>query len=257
MKVAIIGGGIGGMSLALSLVAAGLDDIDVYESARDIRELGVGINVLPHAIRELAELGLLDQLSAVGIPTADFSYFSRHGQWIWGEPLGMAAGYRWPQFSIHRGELLGILHRAVTDRLGAHRIHTGHHLVGAGQDSRGGAWGECVNRATGAPFDRVEADLLVGCDGIHSIVRRTLYPEEGPPKWNGVTMWRGVTLGKPFLSGRTMINAGSSRQRVVVYPISSGRGGAGKGAHQLGGDSAHCSHCRHASARLDQYRSPG
>ena len=220
MKVAIIGGGIGGMSLALSLDAAGFDDVDVYESAPEIRELGVGINVLPHAIRELTELGLLDQLSAVAIPTADFSYFSRLGQWIWGEPLGIAAGYRWPQFSIHRGELLAVLYRAVTDRLGAHRIHTGHHLVRAGQDPRGGAWGDCVNRATGAPVDRVKADLLVGCDGIHSIVRRTLYPEEGPPKWNGVTMWRGVTLGKPFLSGRTMINAGSSRQRVVIYPIS-------------------------------------
>jgi len=220
MKVAIIGGGIGGMSLALSLVAAGLDDVDVYESAQAIRELGVGINVLPHAIRELTELGLLDELSAVGIPTADFSYFSRLGQWIWGEPLGIAAGYRWPQVSIHRGELLAVLYRAVIDRLGAHRIHSGHHLVRVGQDPRRGAWADFVNRATHAPIDRVEADLLVGCDGIHSIVRRTLYPEEGPPKWNGVTMWRGVTLGQPFLSGRTMINAGSSRQRVVIYPIS-------------------------------------
>ena len=228
MKVAIIGGGIGGLSLALSLVAAGLDDVEVYESAPAIRELGVGINVLPHAIRELAELGLLDQLSAVGIPTAEFSYFSRLGQWIWGEPLGMAAGYLWPQFSIHRGELLGILHRAVLDRLGARRIHTGHQLVRAGQDPRGGVWGEFVNRATDAAVDRVEADLLVGCDGIHSVVRRTLYPEEGPPKWNGVTMWRGITLGRPFLSGRTMVNAGSTRQRIVVYPISKVREDEGR-----------------------------
>jgi len=177
MKVAIIGGGIGGMSLALSLVAAGLDDVDVYESAPAIRELGVGINVLPHAIRELTELGLLDQLSAVGIPTADFSYFSRLGQRIWGEPLGIAAGYQWPQFSIHRGELLAVLYRAVIDRLGAHRIHTGHHLVRVGQDPRRAAWGEFVDRSTDAPIDRVEADLLVGCDGIHSTVRRRLYPD--------------------------------------------------------------------------------
>ena len=228
MKVAIIGGGIGGMSLALSLVAAGLDDVDVYESAPTIRELGVGINVLPHAIRELTELGLLDQLSAVGIPTANFSYFSRLGQRIWSEPLGIAAGYQWPQYSIHRGELLAVLYRAVIDRLGAHRIHTGHHLVCVGQEPRRGAWGDFVNRATNAPVDRVGADLLVGCDGIHSIVRRTLYPEEGPPKWNGVTMWRGVTLGKPFLSGRTMINAGSTRQRVVIYPISKAQEEQGK-----------------------------
>jgi 2-polyprenyl-6-methoxyphenol hydroxylase-like FAD-dependent oxidoreductase len=220
MKVAIVGGGIGGMALALSLNAAGIDDVDIYESAPTIRELGVGISVLPHAVRELTELGLLDALSAVGIPTAEFFYYSKLGQRIWREPLGVAAGYRWPQFSIHRGELLGILYRAVTERLGSQRIHTGHHLVRFGQDPSGRAWSEFVDRATDAPVGRVEADLLVGCDGIHSTVRRALYPDEGPPKWNGVTMWRGVTLGKPFLSGRTMVNAGSSRQRAVVYPIS-------------------------------------
>ena len=220
MKVVIIGGGIGGMSLALSLVAAGLEEIDIYESAPAIRELGVGINVMPHAIRELTELGLLDHLLAVGIPTADFAYYSRRGQWIWGEPLGKDAGYRWPQLSIHRGELLGVLQRAVVERLDARRIHTGHHLARFGQRTGGGVWAEFVDRATGAPVDRIEADLVVGCDGIHSTVRRTLYPDEGPPKWNGVTMWRGTTLGKPFLSGRTVVNAGSTRQRVVVYPIS-------------------------------------
>lgn len=220
MKVAIIGGGVGGMSLALSLVAAGFDDVDVYESAAAIKALGVGINVLPHAIRELTELGLMDDLSAVGVQTADFSYLSRQGQLIWDEPLGIAAGYRWPQFSIHRGELLGVLYRAVQERLGASRIHVGHHLVRFGQDLRGGVWGEFINRATQAPVGRVDADLLVGCDGVHSIVRQTLNPQEGPPKWNGVTMWRGVTVGNPFLRGRSMVNIGSSRQRAVVYPIS-------------------------------------
>jgi len=220
MRVAIIGGGIGGMSLALALVDAGLGDVDIYESAPAIRELGVGINVGPHAIRELAELGLLDQLAAAGIATAEFSYFSKLGQWIWTEPLGLAAGYRWPQFSIHRGDLLAVLHRAVVDRLGESRIHTAHQLVSVAQSSQSGAWAEFAAPTTDAPLPRVEADLVVGCDGIHSIVRRTLYPDEAPPRWNGVTMWRGVTLGRPFLTGRTMINIGSSRQRIVIYPIS-------------------------------------
>lgn len=219
MKIAVIGGGIGGMALALSLHAAGIEDVDVYESAPAIRDLGVGINLLPHAVRELIELGLLDTLLAVGIPTAEFFYFTRQGQRIWHEALGVAAGYRWPQISIHRGELLGVLYRAVVGRLGADRVHPGHHLVRFGQEPPGHGWGEFVDRATEAPVGRVEADLLVGCDGIHSLVRHTLYPKEGPPQWNGVTMWRGVTLGTPFLSGRAMINAGSSRQRVVVYPI--------------------------------------
>jgi 2-polyprenyl-6-methoxyphenol hydroxylase-like FAD-dependent oxidoreductase len=220
MRVAIIGGGIGGMALALSLHAAGIDDVDVYESASAIRELGVGINLLPHSVRELAELGLLEALLAVGIPTAEFHYFSRRGQQIWSEPLGVAAGYRWPQVSIHRGELLGVLYRAVVERLGTAHVHPGHHLVRAGQETDGHAWAEFVDRATEAPMGRAEADLLVGCDGIHSVVRRMFYPDEGPPKWNGVTMWRGLTQGAPFLSGRAMINAGSSRQRVVIYPIS-------------------------------------
>jgi 2-polyprenyl-6-methoxyphenol hydroxylase-like FAD-dependent oxidoreductase len=195
-------------------------DVDVYESAPAIRELGVGINILPHAVRELSELGLLDALAAVGIPTAEFFYFSHQGQQIWQEPLGVAQGYRWPQFSIHRGELLGVLHRAVGERLGLDRVHPGCHLLRWAQSSSGRIEAEFVDRTTATPVGRVETDMLVGCDGIHSTVRRTLYPVEGPPQWNGVTMWRGVTHGQPFLAGRAMVNVGSSRQRVVVYPIS-------------------------------------
>jgi 2-polyprenyl-6-methoxyphenol hydroxylase-like FAD-dependent oxidoreductase len=219
MKIAIAGGGIGGMTLALALRDAGIADVDVYESSSAIKELGVGINVLPHATRELAELGLLDDLAATAIPTAELAYYSKHGQRIWSEPRGLAAGYQWPQFSIHRGELLLLLHRAVERRLGVGRVHTGHHLAAFGP-REGGVWAEFVDRQSGASRGRIEADLLVGCDGVHSVVRRALYPNEGPPKWNGVTMWRGTTVGKPFLSGRTMIMAGHFARRVVVYPIS-------------------------------------
>ena len=200
------------MTLALSLHAAGIRDVDIYESASSIKELGVGINVLPHATRELTELGLLDRLESTGIPTAELAYYSKHGQRIWSEPRGIAAGYRWPQFSIHRGELLGILHQAVVERLGEERLHPGHRLTGFDQLAHG------VRAHVGAR--QVEADLLVGCDGIHSVVRKKFYPNEGPPKWNGITMWRGVTEAEPFLSRRTMIMAGHFSRRVVVYPIS-------------------------------------
>ena len=219
MRVAIIGGGIGGMALALSLEAAGMTDVDIYESAPAIRELGVGINLLPHSVRELSELGLLDDLLATGIPTAEYAYYSKHGQGIWTEPLGVASGYRWPQISIHRGELLGVLHRAVRERLGPERVHTGHHLARFEQDEHG-VRGEFIDRRTEQEVSRITADLLAACDGIHSRVRHTFFPDEGPPRWNGVTMWRGMTVGKPYLSGRSMVNAGSSRQRAVVYPIS-------------------------------------
>ncbi len=219
MKIAIVGGGIGGMALALALHDAGLVDVEVYESASAIKELGVGINVMPHAVRELAELGLLDDLVAVGIPTAEFVLYSTHGQRIWGEPRGLAAGYRWPQFSIHRGELLGVLHRAVLARLGPARLRTGHHLTRFGQEGDR-VWAEFVDRTSEPAVSRCEADLLVGCDGIHSVVRRAYYPNEGPPRWNGFTMWRAVTDGAPFLSGRTMMMAGHFGRRVIVYPIS-------------------------------------
>jgi 5-methylphenazine-1-carboxylate 1-monooxygenase len=213
------GGGIGGMTLALAFHDAGIDDIEVYESAPAIKELGVGINVQPHAVRELTELGLLDDLAEVGIPTTEFVLYSKHGQRIWREPRGLAAGYRWPQFSIHRGELLGILHRAVVARLGPDRIHTGHHLACFGQEGDR-IWSEFVDRASRVGIGRVEADLLVSCDGIHAVVRQTLYPDEGPPKWNGITMWRAVIEGERFLSGRTMIMTGYFGRRVVAYPIS-------------------------------------
>ena len=219
MHVAIVGGGIGGMTLGLSLQAAGFDDVDIYESASAVKELGVGIMLQPHAVRELTELGLLDDLLAVGIPIAKLEYSSKHGRLIWSEPWGLAAGYRWPQIAIHRGQLLGILHRVVLARLGDSRVHTGHHLDRFGQQD-GAVWGEFVARATGTAIGRTETDLLVGCDGIHSVVRQTLYPDEDPPLWNGVTMWRGVTVGKPLLSERTLHIAGHSGQSIVVFPVS-------------------------------------
>jgi 2-polyprenyl-6-methoxyphenol hydroxylase-like FAD-dependent oxidoreductase len=219
-RVAIVGGGIGGMSLALSLRAAGFREVDVYESAPSVRELGVGFNLLAHGTRELAELGLLAELYAIGIPTAELVYFSKHGQRIWREPRGLAAGSRWPQLSIHRGQLLGVLHRAVRERLGPERVHPGHHLAEIVQDgSRVRA--EFADRVDGRTRAVIDADLLVGSDGIHSATRRLLMPDEGPPRWNGMTMWRAVTDGEPFLSGRTMIIAGHpARQIVVASPIS-------------------------------------
>jgi 2-polyprenyl-6-methoxyphenol hydroxylase-like FAD-dependent oxidoreductase len=220
MKVAIVGGGIGGFTLALSLLAAGIEDVDVFESASAVKELGVGVNVLPHAVRELTELGLLDNLDRVGIPTAELVFYSSHGQKIWSEPRGLAAGYRWPQFSIHRGELLGVLHRAARRRLDPARIHTGHHLTRFGERRGGGIWADFADRTSGITIGRYEADLLVACDGIHSVIRRALYPNEGPPRWNGAILYRGVTIGRPFLAGRTMIQVGHTKRMLVAYPMS-------------------------------------
>src|SRR5919205_4300498 len=121
MTVLIAGGGIGGLTLALSLHQIGVK-AKVFESVPELRPLGVGINVLPHAVRELIELGLHDALDAAAVRTKELAYFSKHGKPIWSEPRGIEAGYKWPQFSIHRGTLQQILLDTAVERLGRGKI---------------------------------------------------------------------------------------------------------------------------------------
>ncbi|MEV7625259.1 flavin-dependent oxidoreductase [Actinoplanes sp. NPDC089786] len=212
MKVLVIGGGVGGLATALSLHAAGVD-CEVYEQSREMHELGVGINMLPHAVKELAELGLLERLDAAGVRTQELIYTNQLGQEIWREPRGLDAGHEYPQLSIHRGRLHGVLHEATRERIGPERIHTSSRLVGFEQDDTG---------VTAVLADRrVTGDVLVAADGIHSVVRAALYPDEGPPTWNGMMMWRGAVPYPRLLTGRSMIIAGGiDRAKLVVYPIS-------------------------------------
>lgn len=218
MTVLIAGAGIAGLTAALSLHQIGVP-CRVFESVDRLEPLGVGINVLPHAVRELTELGLQDSLAETAIATEALVYHNKRGQRIWGEPRGLEAGYRWPQFSIHRGELQMILLAAVRDRLGADAVVTGHHLAGW-ETTPTGVRVSFVDRRRSIRLDAAEGSLLVGADGIHSAVRGRLYPEEGPPIWNGAILWRGVTRAAPFLGGRTMIMAGHEFQKFVAYPIS-------------------------------------
>jgi 5-methylphenazine-1-carboxylate 1-monooxygenase len=219
MKVIIVGGGIGGLVAALKLHARGID-CEVFEQAESIRELGVGINTLPHAIKELADLGLLDCLDAVAIRTHELFYTNRFGQIIWRETRGIDAGYDVPQFSIHRGRLQGVLHEALRARLGHQKIHCGCRLGWYTQDE-GGVVAYFFDR-NGSHFLTVRGDVLVGADGIHSFVRESLFAKEGPPSWNGLMLWRGALDWPAFLTGRSMIVAGGLAAKFVVYPIGEG-----------------------------------
>ena len=185
----------------------------MYESAPAIKAVGVGVNLLPHATKVMGELGLVPALECVAVETAEAAFFNRFGQLIYREPLGRRAGYEWPQLSIHRGDLQTVLLEAVRARLGEDCLHLGWHCEGFSQDAHGVS---LKFRDHGF----VKGRAAIACDGIHSVIRRQLYPDEGEPRYSGVNMWRGVTRWKPILTGATMIRAGWLKTgKLVHYPI--------------------------------------
>ena len=209
MDVVIIGGGIGGLTLALSLHQAGIG-CRVYEAAPAIKALGVGVNLLPHGMRELTELGLQDRLAGIAVETQELRFYNRYGQFIFSEPRGRYAGYDWPQLSIHRADLHEVLLNCVVERLGADALVLNKKCVSAGENGT----------AVFEDGSSVQGSCVIGCDGIHSAVRRQLFPGEGPPAYHGINMWRGTTRMKPFLTGASMAVAGWLEVgKMVIYPI--------------------------------------
>lgn len=216
MRAIIAGGGIGGLVTAIALHRAGIA-VRVFESVAKLRPLGVGINLLPHCMRALGALGLAERLIPLGIEVQELCYFNRQGQDIWREKRGRAAGYRWPQIALPRGELYMALLAAAEEMLPPDSIVPGHHLARFEQQG-GRVTAEFIDRRSGAALGSESADLLVGCDGMHSAVRAQLFPREGAPLWNGAIIWRGTSETAPFLSHRTQFMAGG-RQTFIAYPI--------------------------------------
>lgn len=216
MKLLIIGGGIGGLATALSLNQAGID-VEIFEQTQELRELGVGINLLPHAVKELAALGLLSALDEAGVRIRELIYTNRLGQVVWRELRGVDAGYEVPQISIHRGKLHGVLLRAVLARLGSSHLHTDRRLVDL-EERHGRVTAIFESRLSG---ERSEAtgDAVIGADGIHSRLRSIFYPGEGPPRWSGIMLWRGAAAWPVHEDGRTMVIAGGNAAKFVFYPI--------------------------------------
>ena len=220
MKVLIAGAGVGGLTLALMLHRRGVESV-VFEQASEIRELGVGINILPHAIKELAALDLMPKLDAVGIRTKELHYISRLGQKVWSELRGTDAGFDYPQFSIHRGRLQKVIHDAVVAELGPGAVRTGLKLQGFIQDE-GGVVAHFTDAKFGLISETVRGDVLVGADGIHSVVRRQFHPKQGRPCWQGLMLWRGATEWTKFLTGSSMYIAGGMSAKIALYPIAPG-----------------------------------
>jgi 2-polyprenyl-6-methoxyphenol hydroxylase-like FAD-dependent oxidoreductase len=216
--IVIVGGGIGGLTLGLALHAANIP-CRIFESAPEIKAVGVGINLLPHATKELAALGLEGALARVAIETRDATFFNRFGQLIYQEPLGRAAGYDHPQFSVHRGDLQRVLLDAFRARAGHDRIVTNHHCLSVEQHDAGVAV-TFSDGPNGAARSTVRGHVAIACDGINSAIRKQFFPDEGEPRYSGVNMWRGVTRWKPMLSGASMVRAGwLSHGKMVIYPI--------------------------------------
>ena len=216
--VLIAGGGVGGLTLALMLHARGIP-CRVLEAVRTVLPLGVGINALPHSMRELVALGLLPRLDGIGIRTRTLTYANHLGQRIWSEPRGLHGGHEAPQFSLHRGRLQTMLWDAATERLRTAAPATGHRLLDATQDAAG------VTARFQLPDGAVVAmagSALVGADGIHSTLRAALHPEDGGIRWNGITMWRGAVDWPAFDGGDAMVVAGDAVAKLVLYPIAPG-----------------------------------
>jgi 2-polyprenyl-6-methoxyphenol hydroxylase-like FAD-dependent oxidoreductase len=216
--VIIAGGGIGGLATALTLHQIGVPCV-VFEAVREMRPLGVGINLQPNAVRELSDLGIgADELDGVGLPAKEWALVGLNGNDIYSEPRGLLAGYKWPQYAVHRGQFHMLLHAKVRERIGPDAVQLASRVTGYRKNTDGSVTA-IVERAGGSTFE-VHGALLIGADGIHSAVRAQMHPTQPPIHWGGAVMWRGTTWGKPIRSGASFVGLGTHRQRMVFYPIS-------------------------------------
>jgi len=216
-KVIIAGGGIGGLALALTLHQIGVPCL-IVEAADEMRPLGVGINIQPNAVRELLDVGIeLSDLDAIGVPSLEWALVGLNGKEVYSESRGLEAGYNWPQYAVHRGQLLMLLYNKVVEQLGSNSILLGHRVTEYSKDDNGVT---VIMRSSDNVITKQRGQLLIGADGIHSAVRAQMHPEQPPIHWGGVIMWRGTARVKPMRTQSSFIGLGTHLHRMVIYPIS-------------------------------------
>jgi 2-polyprenyl-6-methoxyphenol hydroxylase-like FAD-dependent oxidoreductase len=216
-KIIIVGGGVGGLTAALLLHKAGAN-VKVFESVRTIKPLGVGINLLPHSVSVLNELGLVPKLQQIAVSSKALLYYNKFGQKFWEEPRGLYAGYPVPQFSVHRGKFQQLLFEETKAAIGEENIFTNHHLQSF-RESDNKVIASFIDHATNEPVRKETADVLIGADGIHSVVRKHFYPGEGEPKFTGIMLWRAISKAAPGLLNSSMVMIGNTKQKFVAYPL--------------------------------------
>ena len=215
--VLIAGGGIGGLSLALTLHQIGIP-CRILEASREMKPLGVGINLQPNAVRELRDLGIGDdELNTVGLQIREWALVGLNGKEVYAEPRGLVAGYNWPQYAVHRGALHMLLYRTVLERLGPDAVTLDARVTGYEKTADGVRATICN---TAGQESQHTAPLLIGADGIHSAVRAQMHPDQPPIHWGGAIMWRGTVRARPLRTGASFVGLGTHRQRMVIYPIS-------------------------------------
>jgi 2-polyprenyl-6-methoxyphenol hydroxylase-like FAD-dependent oxidoreductase len=217
LPVLIAGGGIGGLAVALTLHQIGVPFL-VFEAVKELKPLGVGINLQPNAVRELYDLGITqEELDSIGVQTREWALVGLNGKDVYSEPRGIAAGYKWPQYSVHRGRLQMLLYHKVLERMGEDAIRTGHRVTAYANNNESVTATIITDKGNEL---RVKGSLLIAADGIHSALRQQFYPDQGPVNWGGAIMWRGTTPGIPIRTGASFVGLGTHHHRVVFYPIS-------------------------------------
>jgi len=216
MLIGIIGGGISGLSLALQLNHYGFA-VEIFESAKELSPLGLGLNLQPKAVKILANCNLFDELITNGVAISSVEFQCKDGLSIFSQKRGIADGYDFPQIAIHRAKLQQMLLKQFTLQP-KNKIYLGQQLINF-QEYHSNVVCTLVDRTTNNVLDKT-VDILIGADGIHSTIRAKIHNDKANYQFAGIMMWRGISKIKPFQQHSSVVVRGNRNVQLITYPIS-------------------------------------